>query len=100
MSGYSLSEEAQNDLKEIRRYTSENWGNKQARQYLIELTANFENLSKSPKLGRTREEIDKDLRSFPVSRHIVFYRERPEGIQIARVLHASMDIKQHLEEEI
>lgn len=97
MSNYRLSEEAQNDLREIQCYTHENYGNNQAMQYLIELTANFENISKSPKLGRTREEIDKNLCSFRVSRHIVFYRERPEGIEIARVLHASMDVKRHLE---
>ncbi len=97
MPNYRLSEEAQNDLREIQHYTRENWGNNQARLYLIELTTKFEYLSKSPKLGRPREEIDKDLRSFLVRRHIVFYRERPKGIEIARVLHASMDIKQHLE---
>lgn len=96
MPKYRLSEEAQNDLREIRQYTQENWGNNQAKQYLIELTAGFEKLSKSPKLGRTREEIARNLRNFQVSRHIVFYRERTNGIEIARVLHASMDIKRHL----
>lgn len=75
MPDYQLSEEAQNDLREIRLYTRENWGKKQAKQYLIELTACFAKLSKSPKLGRIREEIAENLRSFLVSRHIVFYRE-------------------------
>ena len=96
MPGYRLSEEAQNDLKEISRYTQENWGNKQAKYYLVELAAGFENLARSPKLGKARDEIEKGIRSFPVARHIIFYRTGAECIEIARVLHASMDIKRHL----
>jgi toxin ParE1/3/4 len=96
MPGYRLSEEAQNDLKEISRYTQKNWGNKQAKYYLVELAAGFESLARSPRLGKARDEIEKGIRSFPVARHIVFYRTGTEGIEIARVLHASMDIKRHL----
>ena len=96
MSGYRLSEETQNDLKEISRYTQENWGKKQAKHYLVELAAGFEKLAGSPKLGKAREEIEKGLRSFPVARHIIFYRTGTECIEIARVLHTSMDIKRHL----
>ncbi|MGR3317212.1 MAG: type II toxin-antitoxin system RelE/ParE family toxin [Candidatus Anammoxibacter sp.] len=97
MPKYQLSEEAQNDLRKIRHYTQENRENNQTKHYLIELTTSFEKLSKTPKLGRTREEIAGNLRSFPVGRHIVFYKERSNGIDVVRVLHASMDIKQHLE---
>lgn len=97
MGKYSVSKEAQNDLREIQRYTMTNWGKQQAKQYLIELTANFEMLAQSPKIGRTREEIHEGLRSFQARHHIVFYRERPNGIAIARILHASMDIKRHME---
>ncbi len=96
MPAYQLSEEAQNDLKEISRYTRENWGNKQAKYYLVELAAGFENLARSPKLGKARDEIEKGIRSFPVARHIIFYRTGTECIEIARVLHAGMDIKRHL----
>ncbi len=96
MPGYQLSEEAQNDLKEISHYTQKNWSNKQAKLYLIELTAGFENLARSPKLGRKRKEIEKDILSFSVASHIIFYRTGSECIEVARVLHASMDIKRHL----
>ena len=97
MEKYSISKEAQNDLKEIQHYTMTNWGKQQAKQYLIELTANFEMLAHSPKMGKIREEIHEGLRSFKARHHIVFYREGPNGIAIARILHASMDIKRHLE---
>jgi len=96
MPGYRLSEEAQNDLKEISCYTRENWKNKQVKHYLVELAAGFEYLTRSPKLGREREEIEKGLRSFPVASHIIFYRTGSECIEVTRIFHASMDIKRHL----
>jgi toxin ParE1/3/4 len=96
MPRYRLSEEAQNDLRVITRYTKENWGNKQAKRYLVELAAGCENIARSSKLGKARDEIEKGIRSFPVARHIIFYRVVTECIEIARVLHASMDIKRHL----
>lgn len=94
---YQLSEEAQNDLREILSYTQKNWGNHQAKQYLIELTARFEQLADSPKIGRQREEIDQNIRSFQASHHIIFYRTKPVRIEIIRVLHPSMDIDRHFE---
>ncbi len=96
MPGYRLSVAAQNDLREISRYTQENWGSKQAKHYLVELAAGFENITRSPRLGKARDEIEKGIRSFPVARHIIFYRTGTECIEIARVLHSSMDIKRHL----
>lgn len=96
MPGYRLSEEAQNDLGEISCYTREHWGNKQAKHYLIELAAGFEKIARTPKLGKARDEIDKSIRSFSVARHIIFYRTGTKCIEIARVLHASMDVKRHL----
>ncbi len=96
MPGYRLSVAAQNDLREISRYTQENWGSKQPKHYLVELAAGFENITRSPRLGKARDEIEKGIRSFPVARHIIFYRTGTECIEIARVLHSSMDIKRHL----
>jgi len=63
---------------------------------LIELSVHFEKLSKSPKLGRIRKEIVKYIRSFCVNKDVIFYREKPKCIEIVRVLHASMDINEHL----
>jgi len=96
MPRYRLSGEAQNDIREISLYTRENWGNKQAKRYLVELAAGFENIARSPKLGKARDEIERGIRSFPVSRHTVFYRTVSECVEIVRVLHTSMDIKRHL----
>jgi len=92
MPHFLLSEEAQNDLREIQRYTQENWGKQKAKQYLIELTTCFVKLAHTPKMGRSREAIAKGIRSFQAIHRIVFYREGQKGIEIARVLHPSMDV--------
>jgi toxin ParE1/3/4 len=49
-------------------------------------------LAVSPDLGRSRDEIAPGLRSFPVGRYVIFYRPRPGGIELARVLHGARDL--------
>ena len=98
MAEYRLSEEAQNDLRKIQRYTLETWGKDQAKQYLIELALKFEQLAAMPGLGREREDIKVGVRSFRVRHHTLYYREKPNGIEIVRVLHPSMDVEQNFEQ--
>ena len=45
--------------------------------------------------GRERNEIYKDAKSFPVEKHIVFYRVSDNGIDVARILHQRMDPSKH-----
>ncbi|MDN5939899.1 MAG: type II toxin-antitoxin system RelE/ParE family toxin, partial [Salinisphaera sp.] len=61
-----LAAAAAADLREIRRYTIEQWGHGQWLRYSEELDALFEQLSGNPALGPARDEIRLGLRSFPV----------------------------------
>lgn len=45
-----------------------------------------------PLMGRAREELASGLRSFPVSRYLVFYLPQEDGILVVRVLDAARDI--------
>lgn len=62
----------------------------------------FHTLAATPGIGtlyRSKRGLLKDVRFFPISnfkRHVVYYREHPEGIEIIRVLHAHMDKRRHL----
>lgn len=56
----------------------------------------FELPRNSPSVGKTRDEIDAGLRSHPVRRHVIFYREQKTIIEIVRVLHNAMDPDRHL----
>ena len=49
-----------------------------------------------PFMGRARGELGPDVRSFPVSNYIIFYKplaEGVEGIEVIRVLHGREDIE-------
>ena len=49
-------------------------------------------LSESPGLGQRREELLPGMRSFPVKRYIIFYREKKECLEIVRVLSGYRDL--------
>ena len=87
---------AKDDLKEIWRYTYENWGVQQADHYLYELDAAMQKLLVSPDLGRPRDALRAGYRSVHIGRHTVFYRVEGRSLEIVRVLHDSMDVERHL----
>lgn len=94
---YELSVEADIDLEDILEYSYTEFGFDQAENYLTELLEAFYQLSVNPELGRNRDEIKVDLRSFPINQHVVFYRILKENhIRIVRVLHGSRDMPKHL----
>ena len=45
-----------------------------------------------PMIGRARDELFPDMRSFPFGRYVVFYAPLIDGIDVVRVLHGSRDI--------
>ena len=56
-------------------------------------------LSRQPGIGRTRPELDTNLRSFVVGRYVIFYLPVSSGIEIVRVLHGARDIATLFREE-
>ena len=44
-------------------------------------------LADNPRLGPARPDIAPDLRLFPLRRYLILYRERPEGVEVVRVIH-------------
>jgi toxin ParE1/3/4 len=60
--------------------------------WIDKLDAQFLLLASHPLMGRAREELAKDLRSFPVGRYLVFYLPDTDGITVVRVLHSARDI--------
>lgn len=55
-------------------------------------------LATQPMLGRSREELRRSLRSFPIGRYVIFYEVIADGIAIVRVLHSAGDIGAQLDE--
>lgn len=82
------------DMREIGRYTRQKWGAAQQQRYRQEIELGLRNLSLNPHLGRLRDDIAPDLRSFRVGVHLALYLIRDDGITVLRVLHPSMNIEQ------
>jgi toxin ParE1/3/4 len=64
------------------------------------LIEGFEEIAKRPKIGRSYSQIYEGLLGLKVGRHIVFYRHIEKmKIEIVRILHEQMDLKNRIEEE-
>jgi len=96
MTGFKLTLAAERDLKDIARYTQRKWGQKKRNQYLSSLDSRFAWLAEDPQFGKPRDEIKAGYRSYPEGRHVIFYRNAKENIEILGILHQNMDFKQHL----
>jgi toxin ParE1/3/4 len=51
-------------------------------------------------MGRAREELAADLRSFPFGRYVIFYMPVQDGIDVVRVLHSARDVDAAFGEEL
>lgn len=95
MPNYRLSPLAEEDLLTIISTTIEAWGSEQGKTYAKTMEAALLKLAQYPDVGRQRRDIYKGARSFPVEKHIVFYRVNDNGIDVARILHQRMDLTKH-----
>ena len=43
-------------------------------------------------MGRARDELAPDVRSFPFGRYVIFYMPLDDGIDVVRVLHGARDV--------
>ena len=94
---YFLTRNAKTDLQEIWNYTFEVWGEPQADEYIFEFFSRFEWLSKQPKIGKHRPEINAGYYSFPQAEHVIFYEIINDGIAVIGIPHQSMDIDNFFE---
>ena len=97
MAKYYLTNRAVEDLTQIWNYTFETWSEKQADKYYNLLIDSFEEIGRNPMIGKNYEGVVKDLYGLRAMRHIVFYRIiNQKRIEITRILHERMDLKNKL----
>ena len=96
MLDYKLSCKADNDLKNIYKYTCQKYGEKQADKYINALEKKFGKLAKNPLLCRKREEYNPPVRIHRHKKHLVVYIREGKSILIVRVLHEKMELDNHL----
>lgn len=65
----------------------------QADAFVDRMAAKFKLLARQPELGRPRDDLMPNLRSFPLERYIIFYCPVSSGIEVIRVLHSARDVE-------
>jgi toxin ParE1/3/4 len=75
------------------------WSENQADKYYELLTSSFHEIVENPKLGKNYTEIDSGILGLRVGKHIVFYKlAQSSDIEILRILHERMDLKNRIDE--
>lgn len=99
MAKYFLTNKAVEDLSNIWNYAFETWSENQADKYYELLIETCKEISENPKIGKNYDEIDVNILGLRTSQHVIFYRIiKPKEIEILRILHIRMDLKNRIRE--
>lgn len=93
MSGYTLSEEAEEDLDEIWGYVyDQNNFVDRADAAVRTLYAAFSEIAGMPSMGRHPDRYGPGTFIFPKGKYLIVFRPTEEGVQIVRVTGADPDL--------
>ncbi|WP_194767102.1 type II toxin-antitoxin system RelE/ParE family toxin [Tamlana sp. I1] len=99
MAKYKLTNKAVEDLSKVWDYTFEVWSEQQADKYYHGLISICEAIAENPELGKNYDGISRQLLGMKANRHIIFYRTLNENyVEITRILHERMDLKNRIAE--
>ena len=95
---YIFSESGKSDLRNIYSYTFKEWGERQLNIYAIKIDDALNWLSENPFTIESKKRFDlhPGCYFYHVGKHFVVYRYLNDRLEIARVLHESMDFKSQL----
>ncbi len=91
-----LTPAAIEDLRAISQYTFDQWGPRHEESYLNEIWRRFKLIRSNPTKFRYRHDLFPQCQIASQGKHVILFRIQKEVIQVARVLHSSMDFKRHL----
>jgi len=92
MKRFDLCKQARKDLRDIHVYIFTQSGEERADMVVREILSKVLMLSQSSSSGTRRNELQRGLHSFPVCSYLIFYRIRPWGIQVSRIIHGARDL--------
>ena len=99
MANYTLTNKAVEDLEKIWDYTFEVWSETQADRYYYMFLDSFQELADEKVYGKKYSDVMKEILGFKVGLHIIFYKKlNGNSIEIARILHSRMDLKNRMQE--
>ena len=91
MKSYELSPAAIQDLEEIEAHLASERPSAVA-GVLDAIESACKLVAEYPGVGRSREEVDEGVMSFPIGSYIIFYYLDDDPFGIARILHGSRDL--------
>ena len=98
MTAYILSQEARNDLREIKSYIAAD-NLEAARRMIAEFRRAFRALARMPGMGHTRLDVTaRPLRFWPVGSYLIIYQPRTRPLEIVAVLHGRRNVARILSE--
>jgi toxin ParE1/3/4 len=97
MAKFYLSKKAVEDLNNIWDYTVKTWSENQAEIYYSLLIDSCQELANKPTQGKSYDIVEKNVLGFKTGEHIIFYQiVSPKEIEVVRILHGMMDMKNHI----
>ena len=94
-----LRQEAIDDLNSIWDYTLKKWSEKQADKYYATVKMTCNGIGDNPDIGKEYYGISKNLLGLKSGKHIIFYQQMSnDRIEIIRILHEIMDLKNRINE--
>ena len=97
MAKFKFTNNAVKDLSDIWSYTVETWSESQADKYYKLIISACSTIAQKQQIGKSYQEVYKDLKGKLTSKHIIFYRVlEDQTIEITRILHERMDLKNKL----
>ena len=81
------------DIELIHDYTVDEWGEEQALKYVNALWDALDEIAENPDRWRLRDDIYNGCRARVCGSHLVIYRERGGHVEISRILHGAMNLR-------
>jgi toxin ParE1/3/4 len=99
MAKYVLTNKALEDLSRIWDYTFEVWSEAQADRYYHMIIDSCTDLGAKKVVGKIYSEVHDEILGYKIGQHIIFYRLiKGDKIEITRILHSRMDLRNKLHE--
>jgi plasmid stabilization system protein ParE len=79
------------DLRELRDHIAKD-SPESARRMMVRFVSAFRLLAKNPELGHAREDLQADIRFWPVGAYLILYLAARTPIEILAVVHGARDV--------
>ena len=93
---FIISEKAVSDLEEIWLYTVQKWSVEQADRYYNLIFDEINYICRNINTGKSMKDVRKGYLASKVKSYLIFFRVSNDTLEIIRILHERMDIKNRL----